>query len=134
MDTEMVLKEINEMHQFSNEALRQKRFDAYINIFNDNLTFKQLNGKIIDKKQLAKDTAFYFSRLKSSTSNYERRDYSIDGNRFKENLIQKATASIKVFFFFTKIWRVERVGTYEWIKTEGNWKIERDEILKEKVY
>ena len=134
MDIEKVLKEIDEMHLFSNEALWQKRFDAYINIFSDNLTYKQLDGKIIGKKQLAKDTAFYFSRLKTSRSQYERTDYSIEGNRFTENLIQKATASIKVFFIFKKKWTVERDGIYEWIKTEDNWKIEKVEILNKKVY
>ena len=134
MDNEKILKEIDEMHQFSNEALGQKRFDAYINIFSDNLTYKQLNGKIIDKKQLAKDTTFYFSRLRTSKSQYERKDFSIEGNRFTENLIQKATVSIKVFLFFTKKWTIERTGIYEWIKIEGNWKIEKVEILNEKIY
>jgi hypothetical protein len=134
MNNEMILREIDEMHQFSNEVLGQKRFDDYINIFSDNLSYKQLNGKIINKKQLAKDTAFYLNRLKTSKSQYERKNYSIDGNRFTENLIQKATTSIKVFFFFTRNWTVERVGIYEWIKTEDNWKIEKVEILNEKVY
>ncbi len=134
MDKEKILKEIDQMHQFANKALGLKRFDAYINIFSDNLSYKQLNGKIIDKKELAKDTAFYFSRLENSQSQYERKDFSIEENRFTENLIQKATSSIKVFFFFTKKWTVERVGIYEWIKIEDNWKIEKVEILSEKIY
>jgi hypothetical protein len=134
MDNEKIIKEIDEMHQFSNEALGQKKFDAYISVFSDNLMYKQLNGKIIDKKELTKNTAFYFSRLKTSTSQYERKNYSIDGNRFTENLVQKAAAAIQIFFFFTKKWTVERVGIYEWIKTDGKWKIEKVEILNEKVY
>lgn len=73
MDKEKILKEIDEMHQFTNEALGQKRFDSYINVFSDNLTYKQLNGKIIDKKQLAKDTAFYFSRFKTLKVNMKER-------------------------------------------------------------
>ena len=133
MDKEKILKEIDEMHQFSNEALAQKRFNDYINIFSDDLIYKQFNGKIIDKKQLAKDTALYFSRIKAAVSQYERKDYSIEGNRFTENLIQKASATISVFFFFTKKWTVERNGIYEWIKNEANWEIEKVEILSEKV-
>jgi hypothetical protein len=134
MEKEKIIKEIDEMHKFSSETLGQKRFDTYINIFSDNLTYKQLNGRIIDKKQLARDTALYFSRLKNSNSQYERTDFSIHGNRFTESLIQKATTSIKVFFFFTKKWTVERVGIYVWIKTDDNWKIEKVEILNEKIY
>lgn len=134
MDTEKILKEIDKMHQFSNETLGQKRFDAYINVFSDNLTYKQLNGRIIDKMQLAKDTAFYFGRLKSFTSQYERKNYSNTEKRFTENLIQKSTVSIKVFFFFIKKWTIEREGIYEWINNDGNWRIEKVEILNEKVY
>ena len=44
MDIEKILHEIDERHQFSNEALVQKRFDDYINIFSDNLfAFKHGN-------------------------------------------------------------------------------------------
>lgn len=83
---------------------------------------------------MAKDTALYFSRLKTSTSQYERQSYSINENKFTENLIQKASASIRVFIFFTKKWTVEREGIYQWSKHEGIWKIEEVEILSEKVY
>lgn len=134
MENEKILKEIDEMHKFANDALGQKRFDDYMNIFSDNLTYKQLNGKIIDKKQLTKDTAFYFSRIKTSQSQYKRKDYSIEENRFTENLTQIATTSIKIFLVFTKKWTVERDGMYKWIKTDNNWQIEKVEILNEKIY
>jgi hypothetical protein len=75
-----------------------------------------------------------FSCLRHQNSQYERKDFSVDGNRFTENLIQRAIASIKVFFFFTKKWTVEREGIYEWIKIDGSWKIEKVEILNERVY
>jgi hypothetical protein len=58
----------------------------------------------------------------------------LEGSRFTEHLIQKATASINIFIFFTKKWTIEREGIYEWNKIEGIWKIERVEILNEKVY
>ncbi len=134
MNSEKILEEIDKMHHMANESLRQKRFDSYINFFSDNLKYKQLNGMTRDKTQLAKDTAVYFSRLKTTTSQYERKSYSIDENKFTENLIQKATASIRVFIFFTKKWTVEREGIYQWGKREGIWKIEEVEILSEKVY
>lgn len=134
MENEKILKEIDEMHQFANNALGQKRFEDYMNIFSDDLTYKQLNGKTIDKKQLIKDTAFYFSRIKRSQSQYQRKDFSIEGNRVTENLTQIATTSIKVFFVFTKKWTVERDGIYKWIKTDNNWQIEMVEILNEKIY
>lgn len=134
LDTENVLKEIDKIHQFSYEAIEQKRFDDYITIFSEKLTYKQGNGKIIDKKQITKDTKVYFNRLKTVKSKYQRKDYSIEGNRFTEHLIQKTTVSIKVFFFFTKKWTIEREATYKWYKIEDNWKIEKVDIFKENVY
>ena len=134
MDSERLIIEIDKMHHLANEALRQKRFDIYINCFTDNLSYKQMNGKVIDKKELSKNIAFYFNRLKTSKSQYERMNYSIDGNRITENLIQKATASIRIFIFFTKTWTVDREGIYEWVKMDEDWKIEKVEILNEKIY
>lgn len=134
MDNEKILEEIDKMHHLANESLSQKKFDSYINLFSANLKYKQINGITRDKTQLAKDTALYFSRLKTSTSQYERQSYSINENKFTENLIQKASASIRVFIFFTKKWTVEREGIYQWSKHEGIWKIEEVEILSEKVY
>jgi len=134
MDKENILEEIDKIHQLANESLRQKRFDTYIDIFSDHLKYKQINGKTRGKTELAKDTAVYFSRLKSTTSQYERKSFSIGENRFTENLNQKATASMRVFIFFTKKWTIEREGIYQWSKSEGAWKIEDVEILSEKVY
>lgn len=134
MENEKLLQEIDKMHQKANEALAQKQFDTYISIFSDQLEYKQINGKTIDKRTLVKDTSRYFGRLKTSSSEYERKDYSFEENRFTENLIQKAIASIRVFIFFTKKWTVEREAVYQWGNHEGKWKIEKVEILNEKVY
>lgn len=134
MNLESLIKEIDEMHRLSKEALANKKFESYLEIFSENLTYKQFNGKVIDKKELTRNTASYFNRLKSATSKFERKKYTLKGNRFTENLIQTATSSIKVFIFFTKKWTVEREGIYEWINIKGNWKIEKVEILNEKVY
>lgn len=134
MDNEKILEEIDKMHHLANESLSQKKIDSYINLFSANLKYKQINGITRDKTQLAEDTALYFSRLKTSTSQYERQSYSINENKFTENLIQKASASIRVFIFFTKKWTVEREGIYQWSKHESIWKIEEVEILSEKVY
>ncbi len=129
-----VLREIDEIHQISNEALKDKRFEAYLNVFTDNLIYKQLNGKSIGKMQLRKDTAFYFSRLVRHNTSYVRNDFSIEGIKFTENLTQKATASIRVFYFFTKNWTIEREGIYHWINIENNWKIEKVEVLRERIH
>jgi len=88
MTDQEILNEIDKMHLFSNQAMQLKKFDDYINVFSDDLVYKQWNGKVINKKEFK--------------NQYKRNNYSIEGNRFIENLTQRATVSIKVFFFFTK--------------------------------
>ena len=129
-----LISEIDAIHKVANNALRQKYLYAYIGVFADKLAYKQLNGKIIGKRQLIKDINFYFTRIKNYTSEYERKDFSAGDDIITERLIQKAIVSIRVFIFFSKRWTVEREGVYEWEKIDGTWKIVKVEIIKEKTF
>ena len=132
-DNELI-KEIDDLHKLGNEALEQKQFDRYMDLFGDRLQYKQVNGKIIDKRQLTKDTSNYFNRIQKVSSRYERKDFKIENQRIIETLVQHATASIRVFVFFSKNWTVEREGIYELEKINGSWKIVKVEILKERIF
>lgn len=128
------IKEIDNLHKKANEALEQKQFDRYMDFFGDGLQYKQLNGKTIGKTELIKDTSNYFNRLQEFSSRYERKGFKIENQKIIETLIQQASLSIRVFIFFSKNWKVEREGIYEWEKINDSWKIVKVEILKERVY
>ena len=129
-----LISEIDAIHKVANNALRQKDLYAYIAVFAEKLAYKQLNGKIIGKRQLIKDINFYFTRIKNYTSEYERKDFSAGDDIITERLIQKAIVSTRVFIFFSNSWTVEREGVYEWEKIDGTWKIVKVEIIKEKTF
>ena len=133
MDTNSTIREIDNTHLAANLALKNKDFDAYIGYFSDDLKYKQLNGKIIDKRQLSNDTQRYFDRIKSYSGTYDRLNSSVDNDLFIEKIIQKATVTIRIFIFFSKKWTVEREGTYKWEKVNGKWKILNVEITSEKL-
>ena len=133
MDTNLVVKEIDKMHLAANQALKNKDFDTYIGYFSDDLKYKQLNGKTINKNQLSNDTKRYFYHIKSFDGIYNRLSSSFENDSFIEKLAQDATVTTRVFIFFPKKWVVRREGTYKWKKVNGDWKISDVEVTNEKI-
>lgn len=133
IDAELA-KEIDNAHIAANEALKNKKLDAYIHFFDDGLQYEQLNGKTIGKVKLADDIKKYFNRVKKVSSSFQKKEFNISEGRVIERLVQNTKVSIKVFIFFSKSWTFEREGIYEWIKVNGNWKICKVKILAEKVF
>ena len=133
MDTNSTIAEIDNTHLAANLALKNKDFAAYIGHFSDDLKYKQLNGKTIDKRQLSNDTQRYFDRIKTYTGAYDRLNYSVDNDLFIEKISQRVTVTIGVFIFFSKKWTVEREGIYKWKKINGKWEILDVEITSEKL-
>jgi len=133
MDATLVITEVDKTHLAANLALENRDFDTYIGYFSDDLKYKQLNGKTIDKNQLSYDTKRYFYRIKSFDGTYNRLSSSFENDLFIEKLVQKVAVTIRVFIFFSKKWVVEREGTYKWKKVNGDWKISDVEVTNEKI-
>ena len=133
MDTNPVIIEVDKTHLAANLALRNRDIDTYIGYFSDDLKYKQLNGKTIDKNQLSNDTKRYFYRIKSFDSMYNRLSSSFENDLFIEKLVQKAAVTVRVFIFFSKKWAIEREGTYKWKKVNGDWQISDVEVTNEKI-
>ena len=132
MDTNPTIAEIDKARLAAYLALENKDFATYMGCFSDDLKYKQLNGKIIDKRQLSDDTKRYFDRITTNTGTYDRLNSSVDDGLFTETIIQKTIVIISVFIFFSKKWTVEREGIYKWKKVNGEWKISDVEITSEK--
>jgi hypothetical protein len=132
-DSELLLEEINNSHSAANDALKNRMFEKYINLFGENLEYKQLNGKIIGKNALVNDIKFYFNRVLSYTNSYERKSFTIGNDIITEDLIQHIDVSLRVFVFFSKNWKVQRRGIYTWMYSNNSLRITRVEILEEKI-
>ena len=134
MENDILIREIDGLHVSANEALKKKDFESYAGHFSKDLEYKQLNGRTINKTKLVNDIAVYFKRVLNSSSDYQRITFQIGNDKIIERLVQKSQIAIKVFFFFSKKWTIEREGIYEWKKNNNKWKIIRVEIIDEKVY
>ncbi|MDB5122859.1 MAG: hypothetical protein JWP94_988 [Mucilaginibacter sp.] len=130
---ELLLEEIDKAHQLANNALKNRMFEEYINFFGDELKYKQLNGKTIGKASLANDIKLYFNRILNYTSSYDRLSFTLEKDTLIEELIQHLNISLKVFVFFSKNWKVQRKGIYQWKNINNEWKIVVVEILEEKL-
>ncbi|WP_438424732.1 hypothetical protein [Aquimarina macrocephali] len=133
MNTNTTLKEIDNIHSLAIESANQKNLSGYMSVFADELLYKQLDGKIIGKKQLTKDTKKYFSRISSTKSSYKRIDSKLEAYKFSETLIQEAEVTIRIFIFFRKKWKVSRKGIYNWSIINGKWKITEVDVLEEQI-
>src|ERR1700733_13335522 len=98
VNTELLLAEIDNSHSIANDALKNRMFENYIDVFGDDLKYKQLDGKIIDKARLSTDIKFYFNRVINYTSSFDRLSFMIEKDVIIEELIQHASISLKVFF------------------------------------
>jgi hypothetical protein len=86
--SELLLEEIDNSHRIANDALKNKRFEEYIDAFGEDLKYKQLDGKTIGKAALACDIQFYFNRVLSYTSSYERLSFNIEDDKIVEQIVQ----------------------------------------------
>lgn len=134
MENDILISEIDSVHLSANDALKKKDFESYAEHFSNDLEYKQLNGRTINKAKLVNDVAVYFNRVLNSSSDYQRIAFQVENDKIIERLVQKSQIAIKVFIFFSKKWTIEREGVYEWKKNYGKWEIIRVEIINEKVY
>jgi hypothetical protein len=105
--------------------------EPYVAVFAENLEYTQQNGKTIGKKQITKDTQKYFDRIIEADSSYDRISSEFKNGVFIERLIQKSEITIRVFWFFSKKWKLEREGIYHWQEIGAEWKIIKVQVLSE---
>lgn len=128
-----IIDAVEHMHKKSILALKSKNLAEYLSLFDDSLSYRQFNNKIIDKNTLKKDQKSYFPRISSVDNSYERLNYKYENDIFSETLIQSSAVSIRVFLFFKKNWTVNRKGIYRWKLINSEWKIVEVHILYENI-
>jgi len=132
-ETDAIAEELDAMHRKAMEHFRAKDISAYMQLFAADLTYRQASGVEIGRDQLARDVAAQLSRIESSDTAYRREALSIESDRAVEQLVQTSSATVRVFLFFRRTWQVRRTGRYTWAKSSEGWKIQRVEVLDERV-
>jgi hypothetical protein len=128
-----IADELDAMHRIAMEHYRRKDVRAYMHLFAPAVRYRQMNGVEIGRDQLARDVEAQFARLISAETSYVRQSLSVEGEYATEDLVQVASATIRVFLFFRRTWQVRRTGRYRWAKDPDGWKIHRVDILDERI-
>lgn len=88
---------------------------------------------MVGREQLARDVADQLRSVESSDTSYVRESLQVDGDCVTELLRQTATVTTRHFFFIRRVWRVNRLGRYTWVRSSEGWRIHEVEVLDEAV-
>jgi ketosteroid isomerase-like protein len=128
-----IAAELDAEHRRAKASYQAKDLDAYMSIFTRDLRYKQPDGRVIGREELARDVESQLSSVQSAESSYVRESLKVDGERATEILFQKASVTSRHLLFFRKSWRVERRARYEWVKLPEGWRIREVEVFVESV-
>jgi hypothetical protein len=132
-DAAAIAEALDAIHGKAMEHYRNRNLAEYMQVFASDVRYRQFNGVEIGKEQLTRDVKAQLSRITSSDSSYTRESLSIAGDQVIEQLVQIASAKVRVFVFFHRTWQVRRTGRWTWAKTSTGWKIQRVEVLDERI-
>jgi ketosteroid isomerase-like protein len=128
-----IAAELDAVHSQAKQAFQAKDLNAYMDVFSPQLTYKQADGRVIDRDQLTRDVADQFASVRSMNTSYFRESIEASDSKVTEVLQQTAWAEVGAFTMFRRKWKIQRRGRYVWTKTSDGWKIIYVEIMEENV-
>ena len=130
-----VAVELDAAHERARRAYDRRDATAYIDMFHEDLEYKQRDGRTIGRNQLASDVRVQLSRMHAATTSFHRRTLDIDGDgrAAVEVVDQHATFETRAFWLIHREWIVQRHGRFEWIRTAAGWRIRRVEVITEDI-
>lgn len=128
-----ITAELDEMHAHAKAAFERRDLSGYRELFAPELTYRQADGRVINRGRLMSDVEAQFHRLSWVRSSYERETIEYEGDRVIEVLTQTATVGATAFLVLHRTWELLRRGRYTWRKQAGRWRIEAVEVLEERV-
>jgi hypothetical protein len=132
-DSSQVTAELDEMHARARAAFERRDLARYRDLFAPGLTYRQADGRVIDRDRLMRDVGDQFRRLSWLRSMFVREQIEFDDERVTEILVQTGSVGSTAFFVVHRVWDLTRRGRYVWGKQAGRWQIEEVEVLQEQV-
>jgi hypothetical protein len=134
METDLILSAINELHQKENQALESKDVTAYIEMFDNGLSFTPFEKPTINKRDFTIDLKKYFSGIKEIHSSYYRIKSSMEDDVFTEKIARKSVLLKPKMLVFSKKQTIQTEEIYHWKNIKGEWKVIALEIVLEEKY
>ncbi|WP_412466565.1 hypothetical protein [Pedobacter sp. KLB.chiD] len=134
METDLIISEINELHQKANLALETKNITAYTAIFDDHLNFTPFEKPSINKRDFTIDLKKYFSGAKTIQTSHYRIKSAIEHEIFTEKIARKSVIIKPNLLIFSKKQTIQTEEIYHWKNIKGEWKVIALEIVLEEKY
>jgi hypothetical protein len=127
----LLTAELDAMHAEAKAAFERRDLTRYRDLFAPELTYRQADGRVIDRDRLMRDVGAQFRRLSRVRSSFLREQIEADGDRATEVLTQTASIGSTAFLVVHRTWELTRRGRYTWRRNGERWLIEAVEILEE---
>ena len=134
MDTDLIISAINELHQKADQALESKDVTAYIEMFDDGLSFTPAEGITLNKRDYTIDLKKYFGHIKEIHTSYYRIKSSFENEVFTEKIARKSVILRPRLLIFSKKQTIQTEEIYHWKNIKGEWKVIAIEITLEEKY
>ena len=126
--------ELDAVHLKAKASYRAKDVRAYMDMFfAPDLRYRQPDGRVIGRDQLARDVGFQLESVEAVDTSYVRESLRVEGDRAIELLTQTASVTTRHFLFFKRTWRLTRHGRYTWGRSPDGWKIQDVDVVSESV-
>src|SRR6266850_7553750 len=126
-----VAAELDAAHGKAKDAYCQRNAETYMEVFAGDLSYRQADGTVIGRDQLANDVRAQLLRLCSAETTFVREGLEVAGEEATELLRQTASVTTRHFAVIRRTWNIERLGRYVWLRTKEGWRIRAVDVLKE---
>ena len=128
-----VLASLDHRHRESYAAFDKRDLAVYMDLFSAGLTWRGVDGRLIDFETLKRQVAHQFARgVERLSSSYSRDAVSADEAEIIETLTQTARIRLSAFAVVRREMTLERRGSYRWSFTAGVWRVVAVEIASER--
>ena len=125
--------ELDAMHAEAKAAYERRDLSAYRDLFAPGLTYRQADGRVIDRDRVMSDVGAQFRRPCRIHSSFSREEIESDGDRATEILTQTVSVGATAFLIVHRTWELIRRGRYTWIRHAGRWRIEAVDVIEERL-
>ncbi|MCX2431829.1 MULTISPECIES: hypothetical protein [unclassified Pedobacter] len=133
MEIDLILNELDTVHQKANLAFERKDISLYMSQFDDGIQYSNADATVYDRKELVYQTEKYFKKTKEISTTHYRLRSSIDGEIVSEKIARKTVVQVKGIVF-SKKQTIQTEEIFQWKNMGGNWKVIAVQVILEEKY
>ena len=125
--------DLDRVHELARRRFLERDIDAYLSIFSDQVSYRQLDGKVVGFSRLHGDVSRQLHSITAADWKFERHTLEVLNGSPIEVLTQSGYVATTAFGLLHRIWKLFRRGRYSWTREGSDWKIISVEIESETI-